>query len=250
MGVTRFGKSGSTYNDNGSAEKSGKIDHLVNALQTYGMSFRDTPDMFRTQNGDYALEDSEGALVATVPNTREWRRKNRRMYARVKNAKAKPEERIDPFDAEELSKRLESKRGNMRTVSAAFREVSAASGGVLSSPEYKPLVEAETAARKALEKKAERASLTAAMSEEDFSAAVAVANRLVKEQGERVRRQAVYSTPYKRYQAVLDIMIRGGELSAAGRLFKAGYESRMGKEEKIRRDVYIHHNEGAVHGYL
>ncbi|MDR0709463.1 MAG: Mu transposase C-terminal domain-containing protein [Spirochaetaceae bacterium] len=424
MGIMRFGKFGSTYNDNGSSEKSGRIDHLVHALQTYGMSYRDTPDLFRTQTGEYAVEDPEGALVATVPNLQEWRREHRRMYALVKNAKAKPverffltletllqdmvmpgyvrditasaaedeeaarrlswqkergfiysyeefigkvkeaiiryenrnhaglkrspldelryaqekegwepawidpddirhifleaetrkvrgnriqiaginyvgpdltpdmllsnrhnlaglsglkvevfydpddldagawamdprsgetiyltpEDRINPFNADELSKQLESKRGNMRTVSAAFREVSAAAGKVLSSPEYRPRIEAEAAAHKTIEKKTERAAVTAALSEEDFNAAVAVANRLVKEQNERVRRQAVYTTPHKRYQAILDIMLRGENLSAADRLFKADYESRMGEDEKTRWDVYVNLNQGVSHG--
>ncbi|MDR2049320.1 MAG: Mu transposase C-terminal domain-containing protein [Treponema sp.] len=94
MGIMRFGKFGSTYNDNGSAEKSGRINHLVQALQLYGMSYRDTPDLFRTKNGDYAVEDPQGTLVATVPNIQEWRREHRRMYALVKNAKAKPIERF------------------------------------------------------------------------------------------------------------------------------------------------------------
>jgi hypothetical protein len=159
-----------------------------------------------------------------------------------------PEDRINPFNAEELSKQLASKRGNMRTVSAAFREVSAAAGKVLSSPEYKPRIEAEAATHTAIEKKAERAAVTAALSEEDFTAAVAVANRLVKEQGERVKRQAVYTTPHKRYQAILDIILRGEDLSAADRLFKADYESRMGEEEKTRWDVYVNLNQGVSHG--
>jgi hypothetical protein len=94
MGIIRFGKFGSTYNDNGTAEKSGKIDHLVNALQTYGMAFRDTAELYRTGEGEYALEDTNGAVITTVNNTREWRRQNRRMFAQVRNAKAKPIERF------------------------------------------------------------------------------------------------------------------------------------------------------------
>jgi putative transposase len=424
MGIMRFGKFGSTYNDNGSAEKSGRIDHMVSSLQTYGMSYRDTSDLYRTQNGDYAVENPDGGLVATVPNLQEWRRENRRIYALVKNAKAKPierffltletllqdmilpgyvrditasaaedeeaarrlawqkergvifsyeefivkvkeaiiryenrthagikrtpldelryaqekeswepiwidpadvrhiflesekrkvrgnrvqiaginyvgpdltpemlrenrhnlaglsglkievlydpddldagawamdprsgetiylapEDRIDPFNSAELSQQMESKRGNMRTVSAVFRETTATAGKVLSSPEYKPLVEAQAAARKAVEAKAERKVITASMSEEDFNTAVAVASRLVKEQGERAKRQAVYSTPHKRYQAILDVILRGEELAPADRLFKADYESRMGDEEKTRWDVYIQLNQGVSHG--
>jgi putative transposase len=414
MGILRFGKFGSTYNDNGSSEKSGQIDRLVGALQTYGMAWRDTTELYRTQNGEYAVEDPRGGIAATVPSLREWRRENRRMYALVKNAKTKPverffltletllrdmvmpgyvrdmtasaaedeeadrrltwqkergfifsyeefigkvkeaiiryenrphagikrtpldelryaqeneswepnwidpadirhifleseprrvrgnririagidyvgpdltaemirenrhnlaglsglkvevfydpddlgagawavdprtgetiylvpEDRIDPFNSAELSRQLESKRGNMRTVSAAFREASSAAGQVLSSPVYKPLADARTAALKAAGTKAERGAITASLSDEAFNAAVAVAGRLAKEQGERVKRQAVYATPLKRYQAILDVILSGGDLPPPDRLFKAEYEHRMGEEEKTRWDVY------------
>ena len=86
------------------------------------------------------------------------------------------------------------------------------------------------------------------MSEEDFNTAVAVANRLVKEQNERVKRQAVYATTTKRYQAILDVILRGEELSTADRLFKAGYESRMGEKEKTSWDVYVKFKQGVSHG--
>ncbi|MDR2186370.1 MAG: Mu transposase C-terminal domain-containing protein [Treponema sp.] len=424
MGIVRFGKFGSTYNDNGTAERSARIDHLVNALQTYGMAYRDRAELYHTQGGDYAVEDADGSLAATVSNLQEWRRQHRRMYARVKNAKAKPverffytleillsdmllpgyvrdiaapaaedeeaerrlawqkdrgcllsyeefagkvkeavqryehrrhaglkrspqeellyarekegwepsridpgdirhiflesgkrvvkgnriqiaginylgpdltrdmirenrhnlaglsglkvdvyydpddldagawavdprtgetifltpEDRINPFNNGDLSRQLESKRGNMRTVSASFREAAAAAGRVLTSPEYKPQIEAEKAAKKALKTKTARKAVTAAMSEEDFTAAVAVANRLVQEQGERAKRQAVYSTPLKRYQAMLDCILRGEDLSPRDRLFKAGYESRMGEAEKVRWDVYVNLNQGVTHG--
>ncbi|MCL1812255.1 MAG: hypothetical protein FWG29_01895 [Treponema sp.] len=424
MGIIRFGKFGSTYNDNGAAERSARIDHLVNALQTYGMSCQDSADLYRTQNGEYAVEDVQGDVVAAVPNLKEWRREHRRMFARVKNAKAKPverffqtmevllsdmvlpgyvrdiaataaedeeagrrlawqkergfilsydefigkvkdaivryenrnhaglkrspldelryaqekegwepswldpndvrhiflesdkrivkgnrvrisdrnyvgpeltaamlrenrsnlaglsglkvevfhdpddpdagawavdprngetiyltpEERINPFNSEEVALQLASKRSNMRAVSSSFREASAAAGKVLTSPEYKPRIEAQQAVQKAVETKTAKAALISSMSDEEFNAAVAVSNRLAREQKEQVKRQAVFSTTHKRYQAILDIILRGENLSHSDRLFKADYESRMGPEEETRWKVYINLNQGVTHG--
>ncbi|MDR0878963.1 MAG: Mu transposase C-terminal domain-containing protein [Treponema sp.] len=372
MGITRFGKFNTTYNDNGTAEKSGKIDHLVNALQTYGMSFRDYAELYRTREGEYAVEDPSGNVIATVESAKEWRRQNRRMYAQVKNAKAKPierffrtlevllldmclpgyvrditlpaaedeeaarrleyqkekgfilqyeefiekvkeaivcyenrdhaglnhspleelrlaaelegwepnridendirhifleqekrvvkgnririadinyvgpsltkemlkenrnnlaglsgmkvevyfdpddleagawamdphsgqsiyltpENRINPFNAGELSAEIAAKRRNIKAVTGTYRDTVAFAGTVLTAPTYKPLIESQAAAEKAI---ADKNAKSAAMTEDDFTAAVAVASRLVQEQGERARRQAVYTTPMKRY---------------------------------------------------
>jgi putative transposase len=424
MGIIRFGKFGSTYNDNGAAERSFRIDRLVNALQTYGMSYQDSADLYRTQNGQYVVEDIQGEVVAEVPNLKEWRKENRRMFAQVKNAKAKPverffhtlevllsdlvlpgyvrditasapedeeatrrltwqkeqgyilsydefigkvkdaiiryenrnhaglkrspleelryaqekegwapswldsddirhlflerdnrivkgnrvriegfyylgpeltqdmvrenrhnlaglsglkvevfydpddpaagawavdprsgetiyltpEERIDPFNSEEVSQQLKSKRSSMRAVSSSFRETTAAAGKVLTSPEYKPRIEAQSVANKAIEAKTEKAALVSSMSNEEFTAAVAVSNRIAKEQQELVKRKAVYPTPMKRYQAILDIILRGENLSSGDRLFKAEYESRMGPEEKTKWNIYINFNQGVKHG--
>jgi putative transposase len=415
MGVVRFGKFGSTYNDNGGPEKSGAADRLVNALQTYGMQARDVAELYRTRDGAYALEDGGGAVVALEEDSRAWRRANRRMYALVKNAKAKPierffrtlevllqdmtlpgyvrdlkasaaedeeagrrldwqkangyilqyeefvgkvkeaivryenrdhaglghapleelrlarergwepswidetgirhiflesekrivngnrvkirgvnyvgpvltremlkenrrnlaglsgkkvevcydpddpaagawaidprdgqpvyltpEERIDPFNAEDLAEQISLKRSSMKAVTGAYREAAAVAGKVLVSPEYKPRVEAEAAARKALADKAGQARETAALSEEGFAAAIA--SRLAQEQRERVRRRPVYATPAKRYAAILDMIIRGEEPSDEDKLYKAGYESRMGPEEKTKWKIYIDFN--------
>jgi putative transposase len=424
MGIIRFGKFGSTYNDNGSAERSARIDHLVSALQTYGMSYQDSAGLYRTQSGEYVVENPLGEVIAAVPSQKEWQREHRRMFAQVKNAKAKPverffqtlevllsdlvlpgyvrditataaedeeaerrltwqkergyilsydefigkvkdavvryanrnhaglkrtpldelryaqekegwepswlapndirhiflesdkrivkgnrvriaernyigpdltpemikenrhnlvglsglkidvfydpddpeagawavgprnketiyltpENRIDPFNSDELSQELASKRSNMRTVSASFREASVAAGKVLTSPEYKPLIEAQNTAQKAAETKTARAALTASLSDDEFNAAVAVSNRLAKEQSDQVKRQAVYSATHKRYQAILDIILRGENLTPGDRLFKAEYESRMEKKEKTRWDVYINLNQGVTHG--
>ncbi|MDR2020496.1 MAG: HTH domain-containing protein [Treponema sp.] len=413
MGIYRFGKFHSTYNDNGTPEKSGRIDHLVSALQTYGMSFMDTAELYRTQNGEYVLEDAAGSAAVTVQTAREWRRENRRMYAQVKNAKAKPierffrtletllqdmllpgyvrdlrssaaedeeaerrlswqkdrgyilryddfadrvkeaiiryenrdhagigrspleelrhaqekegwepnridendirhiflesarrivkgnriqiaginyvgpqltremlkenrnnlaglsgqrvevfydpddpgagawamdprigspiylspEDKINPFNAGELSQKITEKRNTIKTITGAYRESAAIAGKVLTSPEYKPRIEAQAAAEKALTQKDP-------ISDEDFDAAVAVANRLVREQGEKTRRQAVYANPMKRYQSILDAIIRGDDLSSQDRLFKASYESRMGEAEKERWTTYVNFNQG------
>ena len=94
MGILRFGKFQSTYNDNGSAEKSEKVSRLIDSLQTYGMAFKDTSDLYKTREGKYAIEDDTGNALCTVENAIEWRKQNRRMFAQVKNAKAKPIERF------------------------------------------------------------------------------------------------------------------------------------------------------------
>jgi hypothetical protein len=100
-------------------------------------------------------------------------------------------------------------------------------------------------ARKAVEEKTGDTIRTQAMNNEDFSAAVAVASRLSKETEERVKHQRVFSHPTKRYQAILDTIIGGGELSPQDRLYKAEYESNMKPNEKIKWQVYINFNSPA-----
>jgi putative transposase len=417
MGIVRFGKFNSTYNDNGAPEKSGAIDRMVAALQTYGMRCGDTAELYRTPEGSYAVEDDHGAVIAVEGDSRAWHRANRRMYAQVKNAKAKPierffrtlelllqdmvlpgyvrdlkasaaedeeavrrlewhktsgyilqyeefvqkvkeaiiryenrvhaglnrspleelqfareqgwepsridetgirhiflesekrmvqgnrvriagvnytgpvltremikgnrhnlaglsgrkievcydpddpaagawaidprdgqsiyltpEERIDPFNAKDLSGQLSQKRSSIKAVAGAYREAATAAGKVITSSEYKPRVEAETAARKALADKTAKTEAAAAMSEEDFSAAVAVASRLTEEYRGRTDPRKVYATPVKRYQAILDMILRGEELSPEDKLYKAEYENRMGPEEKTQWQIYFNFN--------
>jgi putative transposase len=144
------------------------------------------------------------------------------------------EVKVDPFNTEAVAHHIEEKRSSMKAVSGTFRETTAFAGKVLTSPEYKPLIESQAAAKKAI---ADKTAAADAMTDEEFQSAIG--SRIVQEQGERARRQAVYSTPMKRYQAVLDIILSGGELSSHDRLFKADYESRMGEIEKTRWQVYI-----------
>jgi putative transposase len=415
MGILRFGRFNSTYNDNGSPEKSGKIDHLVDTLQSYGMSFQDDAEMYRTGGGDYAIEDEAGKVVATAASAAEWRRQNRRMYALVKNAKAKPierffrtlevllqdmclpgyvrdirasaaedeeaarrldwqrrngfllgyeefidkvkqaivlyenrdhaglgrppleelryareregwepshidendvryifleaenrivkgnrvtiagrnyegpaltrdmvienrnnlaglsgkkvkiyydpddpdagawaidprdgqsifltpEKKLNPFNTGGLAAAIERKRGDMKAVSGTFRETAAVAGRALTSPEYKPLIEARAQTTKVIE---EKTAAAASMSEEDFRSAIA--SRIIREEEAAPGRQTVYAAPRKRYQAILDTILKGENLSKEDMVFKVDYESRMGPIEKTRWDVYLKFNKG------
>ena len=93
-GIQRFGKFESTYNDNGSSEKSALADNIVSALQSYGVRFLDEADLYHADNGRYIVEDTEGMVVDIAQTKAEWESKHRRIFARVKNAKTKPIERF------------------------------------------------------------------------------------------------------------------------------------------------------------
>lgn len=94
MGIKRFGKFESTYNDNGSSEKSKLADTIVERLQNYGVRFLDEADLYHADNGRYIVEDTEGLVVDVVPTKADWEKQHRRIFARVKNAKTKPIERF------------------------------------------------------------------------------------------------------------------------------------------------------------
>lgn len=94
VGIKRFGKFESTYNDNGSSEKSKLADDIVGRLQNYGVRFLDEADLYHADNGRYIVEDTEGLVVDVVPTKAEWEKQHRRIFARVKNAKTKPIERF------------------------------------------------------------------------------------------------------------------------------------------------------------
>lgn len=93
-GIVRFGKFNSTYNDNGKPETAKKIDWLVEALQTFGMKYTDEAELYKTEDGKYAIEDDTGTIVAVADTPELWHKKNRRIFAQVKNAKTKPIERF------------------------------------------------------------------------------------------------------------------------------------------------------------
>ncbi|WP_162505183.1 hypothetical protein, partial [Treponema endosymbiont of Eucomonympha sp.] len=95
LGVEMFGKFGSTYNDNGSSESSEWTDFVIEQLQTYGMKWGgDAANLYRTEGGKYAVIDDEGSCVELAPDRDAWRKTNRRIFARIKNAKTKPIERF------------------------------------------------------------------------------------------------------------------------------------------------------------
>jgi putative transposase len=94
QGVERFGKFESTYNDNGSGEKSAVADYTIEQLQNYGMKFCDEGDLYRTETGAYVVEGADGKMVGVARSRAEWKKQNRRIFANVKNAKTKPIERF------------------------------------------------------------------------------------------------------------------------------------------------------------
>jgi hypothetical protein len=156
-----------------------------------------------------------------------------------------PENRIHPFNTEALSEEIAKKRRTIKAVSAAYRDTVAPVGKVLTATTYKPRIEAQAAAEKAV---ADKTAKAASLTDDDFNAAVAVASRLVRDRSEQAKRQVVYATPMKRYQAILDALIRGEDLSPADRLYRADYENKMGDIEKNRWKIYIDFNQGVKHG--
>lgn len=97
MAIHRFGFFDSTYNDNGTSECSKAttmvIDELMSLSKGRSHMF-DISELYRTKDGTYAVEDGDGNIVETAADEASWRRKHRRIYAQVKNAKAKPIERF------------------------------------------------------------------------------------------------------------------------------------------------------------
>ena len=96
LGVETFGRFESTYNDNGTSEKSAWSDLVVEQLQTYGMRFgADIADLYKDEeSGMYMVRDDSGDVVGYAENQVDWHKKNRRIFAKVKNAKTKPIERF------------------------------------------------------------------------------------------------------------------------------------------------------------
>lgn len=97
MGIMRFGFFDCTYNDNGSSECAKAttqiIDELIH-LSDNRSHMMDISELYRTKDGSYVVEDPEGTVVSIDETVEEWQRKHRRIYANVKNAKAKPIERL------------------------------------------------------------------------------------------------------------------------------------------------------------
>ena len=97
MAICRFGFFKATYNDNGTSECSNAavsvIDEII-AVSGGKSSMLDISELSRMSDGRYAVEDPDGNIVDIASDEKAWRNKNRRIYAQVKNAKAKPIERL------------------------------------------------------------------------------------------------------------------------------------------------------------
>ena len=97
MATRRFGLFDCTYNDNGSSECSEVVTEIIDeliALSGGKSRMLDVSELYRTKDNLYVVEDDEGNVVDTATSVEAWRKKHRRIYANVKNAKAKPIERL------------------------------------------------------------------------------------------------------------------------------------------------------------
>lgn len=102
QGINRFGLFDCTYNDNGSSECSKAFTAIADDFIKLQLHNEDISELYRSGNGSYAVTDDETGEVVDVANSQaDWRRKDaefndkhRRIYAQVKNAKAKDIERF------------------------------------------------------------------------------------------------------------------------------------------------------------
>ncbi|MGD1832525.1 MAG: transposase domain-containing protein [Sphaerochaetaceae bacterium] len=95
LGLNRFGAFDCTYNDNGSSETSKAINSIIDDLFQLQMDAQDISELYRTQDGVFVVMDEDEEEVLDVARSEaEWRKKHRRIFANVKNAKAKDIERF------------------------------------------------------------------------------------------------------------------------------------------------------------
>lgn len=94
LGLTRFGAFDCTYNDNGSSECSKAINSIVDDLIHLQMTTADISELYKTPEGIYVVVNDDGDILDTARSQDEWRRKHRRIFANVRNAKAKDIERF------------------------------------------------------------------------------------------------------------------------------------------------------------
>lgn len=106
LGLHRFGAFDCTYNDNGSSECSKAITSIIDDLIQLQMDAHDVSDLYRTPEGIYVIENEDGDVVDTARSEAEWRKKHRRIYANVKNAKTKDIERFFRTLEERLAARM------------------------------------------------------------------------------------------------------------------------------------------------
>jgi len=94
LGLFRFGAFDCTYNDNGIPECSKAINSIIDDLISLQMSAVDISELYKTPEGSYVVVDEDGEVIESARSQEEWRRKHRRIFANVKNAKAKDIERF------------------------------------------------------------------------------------------------------------------------------------------------------------
>lgn len=94
VGLKRCGMFDCTYNDNGSSECSKAINAIIEDLMLNHMAAADISELSRTVDGEYVVEDEDGNILASAKTQEEWHRTHRRIFANVRNAKAKDIERF------------------------------------------------------------------------------------------------------------------------------------------------------------
>ena len=108
MGIMRFGFFDCTYNDNGTSECAKATVRVIDELMMLSngkTSMKDVSDLYKGLDGVYTVEDPDGKEVARTSDAKEWHRLHRRIYANVKNAKAKPIERLFGVLEERMAQR-------------------------------------------------------------------------------------------------------------------------------------------------
>lgn len=89
-GIFRYGLFENTYNDNGKPECSKATNQIIDDLVRHYAGMKDICELDRTRAGRYAVELENGSVQDAGPNPESYRR----IFARVKNAKAKDIERF------------------------------------------------------------------------------------------------------------------------------------------------------------
>ena len=89
-GIFRHGLFENTYNDNGKPECSRATEQVVDDLMHAGAGMNDIAELDRTKSGRYAIELEDGSVMDAGPTVGSYRR----IFAQVKNAKAKDIERF------------------------------------------------------------------------------------------------------------------------------------------------------------
>lgn len=92
LGLYRWGRPDCTYNDNGSSECGKAASQMIDDLLRWGVETKDLSDLYRIPDGRYADERDDGTVA--IVSQSEWTQRHRRIFANVRNAKAKDIERF------------------------------------------------------------------------------------------------------------------------------------------------------------